>query len=60
MKFKDTLLYAVLRVPINEYNKNCTYVFILIIPFLITLMVIGVCIALLFNFACWISFSTKD
>lgn len=50
MKFEESLLYAVLRVPVNEYNKNCTYIFILKIPFLIIFMVIAICIALLFDF----------
>lgn len=59
MKFEDTLLRAVLRIPVNEYKENCTYMFVLKLPFLISLMIIAIPTALCVDFIHSFRLSTK-
>lgn len=50
MKFNETLIYRVLSIPGIEWDKSCGYVFALKIPVLILLILVGVPIAIVFDF----------
>jgi len=50
MKFNETLIYRVLSIPGNEWEKSCGYVFALKIPVLIVMMLVGVPTAIVIDF----------
>ena len=42
MKFNETLIYRILSIPGDEFEKSCGYIFVLKIPAIFMLMLIGI------------------
>ena len=41
MKFDETLMYRILSIPGTEWDKSCGYIFVLKIPAIFMLVIIG-------------------
>jgi hypothetical protein len=50
MKFSNTLLSSVLKIPAVNWKKDCAYVFFLKMPYFIFLLTIGVTVAIIIDF----------
>jgi hypothetical protein len=49
MSFNETLIYRILSIPGKEFEKDCGYFFMLKVPMLFLIMLVGVPMALIFD-----------
>lgn len=50
MKFNETLLHSVLSFPKQQWEKDCAYIFILKIPVITLVMIIGITGSIILDF----------
>lgn len=49
MKFNETLMYKILQMPIEAWEKLNIYSFVLCVPALLVMLVIGIVVSLIFD-----------
>lgn len=47
MKFKETVLYKTLLIPVENWKNDCLYTFLLKTPYLLLLLIVGMPMAII-------------